>query len=304
LVDYLKLKDYLKKSPSSKEKIDMLLDKVEELENEKRKELGVYTLRDFLEETSPNLGNEENNNDEENSNDINKVKLMTIHQAKGLEFKYVFVIGLEEGYYPSFLCSGNEDEVEEERRILYVAITRAKINCYISYAHKRTSGDEEREREVSRFVDEISNEDLVQVYSPPLYSVYMEKNKILDEIKSIDNKINDITNTMNEVSNEIINYNNKDNGDIQDNKNHKNINNIDYNDNIQNDRVKKSRKKNNNNKIKEIDNVIKQNENKIKELDENEDEEDDDDDNFFLFKENMKVKEKPKNEDKEKKIIY
>jgi len=57
LVDYLKLKEYLKKNPSSKEKISMLFDKVEELENEKRKELGEYTLKDFLEETSPNLGN-------------------------------------------------------------------------------------------------------------------------------------------------------------------------------------------------------------------------------------------------------
>ena len=299
LVDYLKLKEYLKKNPSSKEKIDMLLDKVEELENEKKKELGIYTLRDFLEETSPNLGNEENNNDEVNSDDVNKVKLMTIHQAKGLEFKYVFIIGLEEGYYPSFLCSGSEDEVEEERRILYVAITRAKINCYISYAHKRASGDEERERVVSRFVDEIFTEDLVQVYSPPLYSLYMEKNKILDEIKTINNKINDISNTMDEVANEIIYCNNKVNGDAQENQNRKGINNSDYNDNIQSDKVEKSRKKSNKKKIKEIDNVIEQNGKNIKELDENEDE----DDNFFLFKENMYAKEKSKNKKKEKNNI-
>jgi len=319
LVDYLKLKEYLKDDPSSKEKINMLLEKVEEIENEKKKDMKLekYTLSDFLEETSLNLGNEENN-DESNSNNDNKVKLMTIHQAKGLEFKYIFVIGLEEGYYPSFMSSGSEDEVEEERRILYVAITRAKINCYISYALKRTLGDEERKREISRFVDEISNEDLVQVFSPPLYSKYIKDIKIKEEIKKKDeNKINDNSNKLNDSSNKIIDNKNKlndnsnkiidnknnDNIDSQDNHNNKKFSNISNNYNIISDKSKNSRKnrKDNNKKEKKENkkkkNIINQNENKIKkiiELDENED------NDFFLFQENMHHKTLSDNDKKDK----
>ena len=336
LVEYLKLKEYLKDEPSSKEKINMLLEKVEEMENEKKKDMKIekYTLSDFLEETSLNLGNEESN-DEANSNNANKVKLMTIHQAKGLEFKYVFVIGLEEGYYPSFMSSMSEDEVEEERRILYVAITRAKINCYISYALKRTLGDEERKRETSRFVDEISNGDLVQVFSPPLYYEYLKKIKIQDEIKKKEEnkinenikKINDKSNIINDNSNKIIDNKNNDNSNkiidnknsdnsnkIIDNKNNDNVDdqvshndkkfsNISNNNSIQNDKFKKSRKnrkENNEKKIRENkkkENIKNQNENKAKKdikLDENED------NDFFLFKENMHPKNLSENESKEK----
>ena len=330
LVEYLKLKDYLKDDPSSKEKINMLLEKVEEMENEKKKEMKLekYTLNDFLEETSLNLGNEESN-DEANSNNANKVKLMTIHQAKGLEFKYVFVIGLEEGYYPSFMSSMSEDEVEEERRILYVAITRAKINCYISYALKRTLGDEERKRETSRFVDEISNGDLVQVFSPPLYYEYIKKIKIQDETKKKEenktnenlNKTNDNSNKISNNSNKVIdnknnindnsnkNIDNKNDDNIvgQDNHNDKNFNSISNNYSIISDKSKNSKKNGKDSDKKKIKNnikndiknekIINQNENKANkeiELDENED------NNFFLFQENMYPKNLSENESKEK----
>lgn len=66
-----------------------------------------------------------------------KISLMTIHAAKGLEFKTVFVVGVEENMFPSPLSMNSQREIEEERRLFYVAITRAQRHCYISWAHQR-----------------------------------------------------------------------------------------------------------------------------------------------------------------------
>ena len=190
LVEYLELKKYLINDSSSIEKINMLIDKVEEMELEFINFGGEnYTLSNFLDQTSLLLGNEENY-DKKSTGDDNKVKLMTIHQAKGLEFTYVFVVGLEEGFYPCSMCDENDDEIEEERRILYVAITRAKVNCYISYAKRRLIGDETKNRFESRFIKEINNNELIEIYNPPLYEKYWNKNKKLDELnKKNENEI-------------------------------------------------------------------------------------------------------------------
>ena len=117
------------------------------------------------------MGNEENDINEKSKNE-NKVKLMTVHQAKGLEFKYVFIVGLEEGYFPCGPYKLDDDELEEERRIFYVALTRAKINCYLSYAKKRF----QEKRDKSRFLYEINDSKLIQNYEPENY--FKEKNKM------------------------------------------------------------------------------------------------------------------------------
>ena len=73
----------------------------------------------------------------EYKNNDNNVTLMTIHSAKGLEFNNVFIIGLEEGVFPHFNSFNSSDELEEERRIAYVALTRAQKQAYItSYGRK------------------------------------------------------------------------------------------------------------------------------------------------------------------------
>ncbi|MGC9044538.1 MAG: ATP-dependent helicase [Myxococcota bacterium] len=83
------------------------------------------------------------------------VSLMTIHSAKGLEFPVVFIAGLEENLLPHFKSALNPDEVAEERRLLYVAITRAKEKIYLSYANERFQAGMPLTRRISRFVDEL-----------------------------------------------------------------------------------------------------------------------------------------------------
>jgi DNA helicase-2/ATP-dependent DNA helicase PcrA len=84
-----------------------------------------------------------------------QVTLMTMHAAKGLEFPVVFIVGMEEGLFPHSRAAGSEDELEEERRLCYVAITRAQQHLYISHAMRRRVWGEEIRAEPSRFLNEI-----------------------------------------------------------------------------------------------------------------------------------------------------
>ena len=93
--------------------------------------------------------------DSDKGSDEPKVTLMTIHSAKGLEFGTVFVVGLEEGLFPSDMVSGNPREMEEERRLFYVAITRAKTHCYLSYAQCRFRYGQMEFSAPSRFLKDI-----------------------------------------------------------------------------------------------------------------------------------------------------
>ena len=93
--------------------------------------------------------------DSDKGSDEPKVTLMTIHSAKGLEFGTVFVVGLEEGLFPSDMVSGNPREMEEERRLFYVAITRAKTHCYLSYAQCRFRYGQMEFSASSRFLKDI-----------------------------------------------------------------------------------------------------------------------------------------------------
>ncbi len=105
--------------------------------------------------------------DEDDSEDSEKITMMTIHSAKGLEFPYVFVVGMEERLFPSGLSidSDDPDAVEEERRLCYVAITRAMTKLYLSAAGQRMLHGSTNMNDVSRFIKEI----------PKHYLEYVEK---------------------------------------------------------------------------------------------------------------------------------
>lgn len=94
----------------------------------------------------------------------NRVVLMTLHSAKGLEFPYVFICGMEDGIFPSYMTvmSEDDDDMEEERRLCYVGITRAKKKLYLSAAKRRMMQGRTQFNKVSRFIDEIP-EQLLQL---------------------------------------------------------------------------------------------------------------------------------------------
>lgn len=98
------------------------------------------------------------NQDNEQEEDKNKVTLMTIHSAKGLEFPCVFVVGLEENLFPSQISITNRTELEEERRLFYVAITRAEKFLTISYAQTRFKFGNINYSDPSRFISELPKE--------------------------------------------------------------------------------------------------------------------------------------------------
>jgi DNA helicase-2/ATP-dependent DNA helicase PcrA len=107
-------------------------------------------LSDFLQEVA--LLTDLDSEDDENQP---KVSLMTIHSAKGLEFPTVFVVGLEENIFPSPLCTGNMRDLEEERRLLYVAITRAEKHCILTCAQNRFRYGKMEYDTPSRFIKDI-----------------------------------------------------------------------------------------------------------------------------------------------------
>ena len=92
--------------------------------------------------------------DEDDGND-DRVTLMTVHAAKGLEFKNVIIVGAEEDLFPSGRSSDSIDGIEEERRLMYVAITRAQENCIITYANSRFMNGQAKSCTVSRFLTDI-----------------------------------------------------------------------------------------------------------------------------------------------------
>ena len=95
---------------------------------------------------------------EEYKDDPNRISLMTVHSVKGLEFNHVFLIGLEEGIFPHMNSLMESSDVEEERRLMYVAITRAKDDLHIINARRRTLFGKEQINPTSRFLNEIPKE--------------------------------------------------------------------------------------------------------------------------------------------------
>ncbi len=116
---------------SRQEHLEEFLASMQEFVETGREQDTPITLTDFLQEVSL-LSDRDDESD-----DMPKVTLMTIHSAKGLEFPYVYVVGMEENIFPSPLSQGSIRELEEERRLLYVAITRAERYCHLTYAKMR-----------------------------------------------------------------------------------------------------------------------------------------------------------------------
>jgi DNA helicase-2/ATP-dependent DNA helicase PcrA len=100
------------------------------------------------------LATDQDNEDD----DRNKVSLMTIHLAKGLEFPYVYIVGLEENLFPSAMNLNSRNELEEERRLFYVALTRAEKKVFLSYVLSRYRWGKLVDSEQSRFINEIKDE--------------------------------------------------------------------------------------------------------------------------------------------------
>jgi len=142
------------------ENIDELLNGIKEF-SEKGAEANIGdlesqgTLEEFMQDVAL-LTNQDNEDEEDN----NKVTLMTIHSAKGLEFPYVYVVGLEENLFPSIQSISTRSDLEEERRLFYVAITRAEKQLTLCYAESRYRWGQFTITEPSRFLEEI-NEDLI-----------------------------------------------------------------------------------------------------------------------------------------------
>ena len=131
---------------------DIRLENLEELKTVTRtfeEREGIVSLEDFLLEVS--LVTDVNEYDQ----DPDKVCLMTVHSVKGLEYDYVFIVGLEEGLFPHMNSLLNESELEEERRLCYVAITRAKKKLFIINARSRMIYGQESSNVASRFISEI-----------------------------------------------------------------------------------------------------------------------------------------------------
>ena len=112
------------------------------------------SLAAFLEEMALYTDADE----EEPDDDADQVLMMTMHSAKGLEFPVVFVAGMEDGLFPSFRSEGNQDDMEEERRLCYVAITRAKRQLYLTCAERRMMYGQTIYSRLSRFAGEIPAE--------------------------------------------------------------------------------------------------------------------------------------------------
>jgi DNA helicase-2/ATP-dependent DNA helicase PcrA len=132
------------------ENVQELLNAIKEYVEDPEKE--DKSLGAFLQEVSLITGQDENKD-----NDPDKVTLMTIHMAKGLEFKNVYIVGMEEDLFPSQMMLSSRSELEEERRLFYVAITRAQKKLFLSYALTRYRFGRLKNCEPSRFLEDISS---------------------------------------------------------------------------------------------------------------------------------------------------
>ena len=130
------------------ENVQELLNAIKEYVDDPEKE--DKRLGAFLQDVSLVTGQ-----DEDKDKDPEKVTLMTIHMAKGLEFGFVYIVGLEEDLFPSQMMLSSRAELEEERRLFYVAITRAKKKLYLSYALTRYRYGRLKNCEPSRFLDDL-----------------------------------------------------------------------------------------------------------------------------------------------------
>ena len=138
------------------ENLDELMNAVNDFQQGKEESGDEHCqIGDFLAETSLLTDQDMTDPDGE------KVTLMTVHAAKGLEFRNVIIVGVEEDLFPSAMSAGSLYQIEEERRLLYVAITRAEVNCIITYATSRYHNGQTKSCVISRFLRDIAPEYLL-----------------------------------------------------------------------------------------------------------------------------------------------
>jgi len=143
---------------------DVVRTATEQLPEEAELATNKKSLAYFMQDIALLTDNEQKDGDDETKKD--KVSLMTIHSAKGLEFPYVFVVGLEENLFPSQMVLNNREDLEEERRLFYVAITRAEKKLMLSYATSRFRFGTLVHCEPSRFFEEIDQQYLEMLQAP------------------------------------------------------------------------------------------------------------------------------------------
>lgn len=162
------------------ENIEELLNGIKDFtEGQKEIDGAIGSLAEFLEDVALATDLDKDNGDDD------RVALMTIHLAKGLEFPYVFIVGMEEDLFPSAMSLNTRSELEEERRLFYVALTRAEHQAYLTYAQSRYRWGKLTDGEPSRFIEEIKEEFLE--YINPLETGYRYKPTIdLDIFGDID----------------------------------------------------------------------------------------------------------------------
>ena len=134
------------------EVIKSVIDPSHSTEFNQETDYSLKTLDEFMQEITLLT-----NVDKEDDKDGDKVSLMTVHAAKGLEFKYVYIVGLEENLFPSQLSISSRSDLEEERRLFYVAITRAEKQAILSFATMRYRFGNITYCEPSRFINEIDD---------------------------------------------------------------------------------------------------------------------------------------------------
>ena len=145
------------KSANRVENIQELLSGIQFFVKEREESDTPPTLSNFLEDVA--LSSTLDDDDQ----DKNKVNMMTIHLSKGLEFSYVYIVGMEENLFPSAQALNNEKDIEEERRLCYVAMTRAEKKLYLSYANTRYRWGKLINCQASRFLDEIDKKYIEKV---------------------------------------------------------------------------------------------------------------------------------------------
>ena len=163
--------DQTPENVSRYENVEELLNGIKDFTDNSERE-GDMTLGDYLQEVTLMT-----DADKEAQEDRNKVSIMTIHSAKGLEFKHLVIAGVEEELFPSQMSTDNPKDLEEERRLFYVALTRAEKTALISYACLRYKWGIQNSCSPSRFIKEIDSKylDLPPDFYPVLPQEPQEK---------------------------------------------------------------------------------------------------------------------------------
>ncbi len=145
------------------------------IDEQQQLEDGDPSLSSFLENIALSTDQDKKSENED------QVSLMTIHLSKGLEFPVVHLVGLEENLFPSFMSSSTREELEEERRLFYVALTRAEKQVFFSYAVSRFQWGKITDAEPSRFLSEV-DEEYIEFLNPAVESRFVNKSGLSSDI--------------------------------------------------------------------------------------------------------------------------